>query len=65
MFAVVGSERDPVQVYDLYASKRADSLKTLDSPFCLAVNHTTKAINTKVNLGSSQLPWELKNSSHL
>ena len=33
MFAVVGSERDPVQAYDLYASNRPDDLKTPDSPF--------------------------------
>ena len=46
MFAVVGSERDPVRAYDLYASKRPDDLKTPDSPFYLAINHTTKAINT-------------------
>jgi len=47
MFAVVGSERDPVRAYDLYASKRPDGLKTPDSPFYLAINHTTKAVNTK------------------
>ena len=47
MFAVVGSERDPVRAYDIYASKRPDDLKTPDSPFYLAINHTTKAVNTK------------------
>ena len=47
MFALIGSERDPVRAYDLYASKRPDDLKTLDSPFYLAINYTTKAINTK------------------
>ena len=47
MFAVIGSERDPVWAYDLYASKRPDEIKTLDSPFYLAINHTTKAIKTK------------------
>ena len=47
MFAVVGSERDPVRAYDLYASKRPDHLKTPDSPFYLAINHTIKAVNTK------------------
>ena len=41
MFAVVGSERDPVRADDLYASKRPDSL------FYLAINHTTTAVNTK------------------
>lgn len=47
MFAVVGSERDPARVYDLYASQRPDDLKTPDSLFYLAINHTTKAVNTK------------------
>ena len=47
MFAVVGSERDPVRAYDLYASKTPDDLKTPDSPFYLAINQTTKAVNTK------------------
>ena len=36
-----------IQAYDLYASKRPDDLKTLDSPFYLAIDHTTKAVNTK------------------
>ena len=31
MFVVVGSERDPVRAYDLYASKRPDDLKTPDN----------------------------------
>ena len=47
MFVVVGSERDPVRAYDLYASKRPDDLKTPDNPFYLAINHTTKVVNTK------------------
>ena len=47
MFAVVGSERDPVWAYHIYASKRPDDLKTLDSLFYLAINHTTTAVNTK------------------
>ena len=47
MFAVEGNERDPVRAYDLYASKRPDDMKTLDNPFYLAINHTTKAVNTK------------------
>ena len=33
MFAVKGSEIDLVPADDLYASKRADDLKTPDSPF--------------------------------
>ena len=55
MFAVVGSERDPVRAYDLYASKRPDDLKTPDSPFYLAINHTTKAVNTKPWFKSSPM----------
>ena len=47
MFAVVGSGRDPVQAYDLYASKKPDDLKTPESPFYLAINHTTKPVNAK------------------
>jgi len=47
MFAVVGSGRDPVRAHDPYASKRPDDLKTLASPFYLAINHTSKAVNTK------------------
>ncbi|PFX14780.1 RNA-directed DNA polymerase from mobile element jockey [Stylophora pistillata] len=41
-----GDERDPVRAYVLYASKRPDDLKTPDSPFYLAVNHTIKALKT-------------------
>ena len=55
MFAVVGSERDPVRAYDLYASKRPDDLKTPDSPFYLAINHTRKAVNTKPWLKSAPM----------
>ena len=47
MFAVEGTERDPDQAYYLYASKRPDDFKTLDSLFYLAINHTTKARNIK------------------
>ena len=48
MFAAVASERDPVRAYDLYTSKRPDDLKTPDSSFYLAIDHTTKAaVNTK------------------
>ena len=49
-FAGEGSERDPVRNYDLYASKRPDDLKTLDSLF-----HTTKAIKTKPWLKSAPM----------
>ena len=44
MFAVVGSERDPVRGYVLYTCKRPDDLKTPESPFYLAINHTIKAV---------------------
>ena len=64
-FAVEDSERDPVRSFDLYASKRPDYMKTPESPFYLAINHTTKAVNTKNFSGSSQLAWELTNSNHL
>ena len=47
MFAVKGSEIDLVLAYNLHASKRAHDLKTPDSPFNLAINHTTKAVNSK------------------
>ena len=47
MFAAKGSEINLVLVYNLYASKRAHDLKTPDSRFNLAINHTTKAVNTK------------------
>ena len=43
MFAVEGNENDPVRAYDIYASKRPDDMKTV----LFAINHTTKAVNTK------------------
>ncbi|RUA04261.1 MAG: hypothetical protein DSY43_06765 [Gammaproteobacteria bacterium] len=47
MFAVAGSERDPLRAYQLYVSKRPDDMKTPESAFYLAINHTTKAVTTK------------------
>jgi hypothetical protein len=47
MFAVEGSERDPLRAYQLYVSKRPDDKKTPESPFYLAINHTTKAVTIK------------------
>ena len=43
MFAAEGSENDAVRAYDIYASKRPDDMKTV----LFAINHTTKAVNTK------------------
>lgn len=43
MFAVEGNENDPVRAYDIYASKRPDDMQTV----LFAINHTTKAVNTK------------------
>ena len=36
----VGSERDSVRAYNLYASKRPDDMKNPDSPFYLAINQS-------------------------
>ena len=40
MFAVRGSERDPVLFYRQYASKRPDDMNNKVSPFYLAINHS-------------------------
>ena len=50
MFAVVGSDRDPVNFYRIYASKRPAEFLNDDSPFYLAINHTK-------NPQSSLKPW--------
>jgi len=47
MFSVPGSDRDPVQAYHLYASKRPEQMKSDDSPFYLAINHTRVANPSK------------------
>lgn len=47
MFAVQGSERNPLQAYQLYASKRPEDMKKPDSPFYLSINHTKSAESTK------------------
>ena len=49
MFSVPGSDRDPVQAYHLYASKRPEQMKSDDSPFYLAINYT-RVVN-------SSNPW--------
>lgn len=48
MFAVEGSERDPVKAYDIYSSKRPDDMKVEDSPFYLAINYSKSL---------AQKPW--------
>ena len=42
MFAVPGSEKDPVAAYKLYAKKRPTEMNDSDAPFYLAVNNCTK-----------------------
>ncbi|KXJ08133.1 hypothetical protein AC249_AIPGENE22936 [Exaiptasia diaphana] len=42
-----GSERDPIHVYDLYASKRPEEMNNPGSPFYLATNHTKIAASSK------------------
>ncbi|XP_068704633.1 uncharacterized protein KIAA1958-like [Montipora foliosa] len=49
MFSVPGSDRDPVQAFHLYASKRPEQMNSEDRPFYLAVNLTKMA--------SSSKPW--------
>ena len=55
MFAVKGSEIDLLLAYNLYASKRAHDLKTPDNLLNLAINHTTKAANTKPRFKSAPM----------
>ena len=47
MFAVPGSDRDPVRAFHLYASKRPEQMNSEDSPFYLAVNLTKMANYSK------------------
>jgi len=47
MFSVPGSDRDPVQAYHLYASKRPEQMKSNDSPFHLAISYTRVANSSK------------------
>ena len=55
IFSVPGSDRDPVQAYHLYASKRPEQMKSDDSPFYLAINYTRVANSSKP--GSRQRRW--------
>lgn len=47
MFAVVGSERDPVRFFHIYASKRPTGYLTDDSPFYLSINQITNPQSSK------------------
>jgi hypothetical protein len=47
MFAVAGSNRNPVRFYHIYASKRPAGFLSDDSPFYLAINHTTNPQSSK------------------
>ena len=47
MFAVRGSERDPVLFYRQYASKQPDDMNNKNSPFYLAINHTRSPASGK------------------
>ena len=47
MFSFPGSDRDPLQAYHLYASKRPEQMKSGDSPFFLAINYTRVANSSK------------------
>ena len=47
MFSVPSSDRDSVQAYHLYASKRPEQMKLDDSPFYLAINYTRVANSSK------------------
>ena len=47
MFSVPGSDRDPVQTYHMYASKRPEQMKSDDSPFYFAINYTRVANSSK------------------
>jgi len=42
MFAIDGSDKDPIVVYKLYAQKRPEKMNEDDSPFYLAVNNNLK-----------------------
>ena len=60
MFSVLGSDRDPVQAYHLYVSKRPEQMNSDDSPFYLAINYTRVANSSKpwfkaVPMGSNNL----------
>lgn len=45
MWSLPGSERDPVAVYQLYKSKRPDSMLSNEHPFYLGINHCRNAVH--------------------
>lgn len=47
MFAVAGSDRDPVMFYRIYVSKRPAELHSEESPYYLAINNTKNPNSTK------------------
>ena len=47
MFSVLGSDRDPLKAFHLYAAKWPEKMNSQDSPFYLAVNHTKMANSSK------------------
>ena len=47
LFPASGRDRDPVQAFHLYASKRPEQMNSEDSPFYLAVNLTKMANSSK------------------
>jgi len=46
-FSVLGSEKDPVAAYKLYAKKRLTGMNDSYDPFYLAVNNCTKQESSK------------------
>ena len=46
-FSVPGIDRDPVQAYHLYASRRPEQMKSDDRPFYLTINYTRVANSLK------------------
>ena len=58
------TERDPVRVYKIYASKRPESIKTDDSPFYLALsNLQPSSLSINVNLQQKTFPAKRERSS--
>ena len=70
MLSVPGSDRDPVQAYHLYASKRPEQMKSDDSPFYLAINYTRVANSSKPRfkaapVGSNKLNTLMKTMAEM
>ena len=62
MFSVPDSDRDPVQAYHLYASKRPEQMKSDDSPFYLAANYTRVANSSKPSFKAAPMGFNKLNS---